>query len=91
MSITVVFDAPGMTAVQYDEVMAELSQAGAGMPDGRLYHVASPTDSGWYVLDVWESEEKLDTFARTLMPMLAGVGVQPPQPVVMPTHNIVSG
>jgi hypothetical protein len=91
MSITVLFDVPGMTAGQYDRVMADLKASGQDAPDGRLYHVASQSPAGWHVLDVWESEEKLGKFAGTLMPTLAKAGVTPPQPVVLQTHNIVNG
>ena len=91
MSVTVVFDVPGMTPQQYDRVMQDLEAAGHVAPAGRMHHIASQTDSGWHVVDVWESEEKLEKFAEVLMPTLAKAGVQPPQPKVLRTHNIVNG
>lgn len=84
----VVFDVPGMTASQYDAVMAGLDQRGLAVPDGRLAHVASPQPGGWLVVDVWASEEHLERFAPVLMTLIAEAGVTPPVPRVAPTHRI---
>jgi hypothetical protein len=87
--IAVVFDVPDMMATQYDQVIRELEAAGLGAPDGRLYHIAAPQGTGWYVLDVWETADKLNTFAGSLMPILQKNGVTPPQPQILPAHNII--
>ncbi len=91
MAITAVFKVPTMTSEQYDKVIKELEVKGAGAPDGRLYHVASPDGAGFLVVDIWESEEKLEKFAQVLMPMLEGVGVTPAEPEIRPLHNIIKG
>ena len=90
-AIAVVFDNPGMTSGQYDQVIKDLEAAGEGSPKGRLYHVVSSKESGSFVVDVWESGELLDRFAQTLMPILQKNGVTPPQPQVYPVHNIIKG
>ena len=90
MSITVLFDIPAMSMQQYDAVIKDLDSSGYHHPLGRQYHVASPRGNGWYVLDVWESPEKLDQFARVLMPILTKQKVNPlPNPEVLSTHNII--
>ena len=86
MAITAVFEVPGMNAEHFDNTRAELEKAGKAEPDGRLFHVASPTDDGWLVVDVWESEEKLGAFAETLMPIIERTGSTPPQPRIAPVH-----
>lgn len=90
-TITAVFDVPGMTATQYDQVIKDLEAAGAGTPQGRLYHVASSKEGGWFAVDVWESAELLNQFAQTLMPIFQKAGVAPPQPQIYPVHNIIKG
>jgi hypothetical protein len=82
MAITALFEVPGMTAEQFDKAWDELRARGLEAPDGRLLHVAAPIEGGWQVFDVWENEEKLGAFAEQLMPILAGLGVTPPQPRV---------
>ena len=90
-AITAVFEIPGMTAKQYDQTVKDLEAAGASAPKGRLYHVASSKAGGWFVVDVWESEELLNAFAQTLMPILQKAGVTPTPPQIHPVHNIIKG
>lgn len=87
--IVAVFEIPGMTSEQYDQVIKGLEAAGEGSPEGRLYHVAASKSGGWFVADVWRSPELLDQFAQTLMPILQQAGVTPPQPQIYPVHNII--
>lgn len=90
MAITALFEVPGMNADHFDKVLDGLDEAGQVEPDGRMFHVASPTDGGWLVVDVWESEEKLGAFAGILMPIIAGLGITPPQPRIAPVHYMSS-
>jgi hypothetical protein len=90
-TVIVIFDVPGMTAAQYDQVMKDLNAAGEGSPKGRRSRVAASKDGGWLVVDVWDSPDALNQFAPTLMPILAKNGVTPPQPQVFPAHNLVNG
>jgi quinol monooxygenase YgiN len=80
---------PGMTAQQYDQLMKDLEAAGEGKPSGRLYHVAAQKPNDCFVTDVWESEEALNKFAETLVPILVKIGVTPSQPTILPVHNII--
>ena len=89
-TITVLFDMPDVTAAQYDQVIQGLEAVGAGNPQGRLYHVASPKEGGWLVVDVWESDELLNQFAQTLIPIMQKAGVTPPQSQVYPVHNMIT-
>ena len=90
-TITVLFDMPNVTSTQYDKVIRGLEAAGLGSPKRRLYHIASPKEGGWLVVDVWESGELLDQFAQMLIPVMQRVGVMPPQPQVYPLHNVITG
>ncbi len=92
MAIVTVFDLTTMTPDKYDNVIAGLEEVGAGHPDGRLYHVASVTESGTIIVtDVWESAEKLAAFGESLFPMLHKNGVTPVEPAVMSVRGIISG
>jgi hypothetical protein len=90
MAITAYFQATGFTAPQYDKLMQILDQKGLTHPEGRLSHLAYDTPEGWRVVDVWESPDKLQAFARELMPAIASVGFTPPVPQVYPTHNFIN-
>src|SRR5688500_18738440 len=43
----------------YERLAAAL---GDGVPDGLIVHVAGPTDSGFRIIDVWESQEAWERF-----------------------------
>ena len=88
MSVAVVYDVPGMTEAQYDQVMRDLDDAGAAVPSGRVAHVAAGVPGGWWVMDVWESPEHLERFVPVLVPILVGAGVTPPTPIVLPVHRM---
>ena len=78
MAICLIFDAPGVTQAQYDQVRNDV--AGDRPPDGALYHVAGPSENGWYVVEVWESQEALDRFFRDKLQQAlqkAGITHQP--------------
>lgn len=91
MSIIAVFNMPSMTQQKYEQTLQELEAKGAGQPDGRLHHVGAPTDDGWLVVDVWESEEKLAQFGEVLIPTLVAAGVTPAEPEIHTVHNIIVG
>jgi len=61
MAIAILFDGPGVTQAQYDQANQAVNPSNTLMP-GCLYHVAGPTETGWRVVEVWESQEVLDRF-----------------------------
>ena len=95
MAIGVIFNFPGGTAGQYDEVCRALNNGQplrslADWPGGGcLSHAAGATPDGLQVIDVWESPEKFQAFGEKLMPIAQRVGLKPADPVVFPVHNFV--
>ena len=94
MAIGVLFELAGWGQEQYDEVTKRLT-GGGGLSslsdwpvDGILSHVAGPTDSGWRVVDVWESEEAFGRFGERLVPILQELGAEG-EPQVFPAYNFV--
>jgi hypothetical protein len=63
----------GGTAGQYQAVL-DAAHPGGNLPAGQLYHAAGPTDGGWLIAAVWDSEASFDKFvSETLMPSLQSV------------------
>jgi hypothetical protein len=62
-------------------------------PPGCIIHTASEVGDGVRVVDVWESQEAIDTFFETqLGPAFAKLGLaQPPQPELTETFNVERG
>jgi hypothetical protein len=97
MAVVVVLEMPGMTQAQYEQSAEKV----AGKPGpvkspgdwpvaGLVSHTSAPTDDGWLVVDVWESEEAFRQFGETIMPILRDLGVQDVQPRVYPVFNVVT-
>lgn len=84
------FNVVGFTAQQYSEVIKDLETAGKEKSSGRLNHVAAQKGDGLLIIDVWESEEALNKFSETLIPILGKNGVTPVQPALLPLLNIIA-
>ena len=61
MAIAMIFDAKGVTLQQYTQVTEELKLS-EHMPKGMLEHIAGPSEGGWNVIEVWESEADARAF-----------------------------
>ncbi len=94
MAILMVHDGPGGTQEQYEQVCARLTGGGSlnslgdWPAEGILSHCAGPTDDGWRVIDVWESEEAFQRFGEVIGPILQEVGMTG-EPKVYKLHNFV--
>jgi hypothetical protein len=92
MALGFYFTPSSFTPEVYEETISKLEGAGAGNPPGRLFHVALETDDGKIqVFDIWESQESFEAFGPTLLPIMAELGADPGQPMVLPVHNVIQG
>jgi hypothetical protein len=79
VAIGLIFDAPGVTQAQYEQVRGEVipgNRPAAGM----LYHTGGPSENGWCVVEIWDSQESADRFFRDKLQQAlqkAGISVQP--------------
>jgi quinol monooxygenase YgiN len=88
VAIAMIFDGPGQTQAQYDQVRNEVSPDN-NPPAGMLYHVAGPTQNGFIVVEVWESQDAVDRFFQeTLAQALQKANINV-QPQVFPVHNVM--
>jgi hypothetical protein len=97
MPVVVVHQGPSLTRERYEEVVRKVSggksrmESPADWPvEGLLAHAAGQGESGFRVVDVWESEEGFRRFGETLVPILQEIGVEE-QPEIYPAHTFVSG
>ena len=91
MAILFISDASDDTIDHYDAVIKQLEAAGQVHPPGRQFHVAARKGDGYLVVDVWESQEALDRFAQTLLPLLEQGASTAFQPQIYPVHNTIKG
>jgi hypothetical protein len=94
MAIAVQMDFPGGTLAQYDQVMTkmDLAREGAGVPGGALFHWVTATDNGLRVVDVWETREQFETFARDqILPFTREAGfTETPDVAFYDVHNYLT-
>ena len=80
-----------ISAEEYDRLNGEITQE----PDGLILHTAGQGEQGWYVYDVWESQEHFQRFVESkLGPALQEVGAgaaSRPEPQFFPIETLVKG
>ena len=76
MAILAMFDVNGADSAKYDEVIRRLTAIGQKVPDGQMYHICYGDRKRLQVIDVFESQAKLDAFGAKLMPILQDMGIK---------------
>jgi len=96
MAVVGVFQSPTLTQEQYEETIRRLTGGKDRMESpsdwpvpGLLVHIAGQGDSGFRVVDVWESQEAFDSFGEKLMPVLQELGIEV-RPEIYQAHAFVS-
>ena len=71
MSYGIIHFFPGGTKEQYDATLAAVHPGEFELPEGQVFHVAGPSDGGWTIMAIHDSEESWLNFRDgTLMPQM---------------------
>lgn len=93
MAVVVVNDLKGGDQSFYDEVQPRVIPDDQ-LPEGCQLHIAGPTDEGWRVITVWDSEEQFQEFRNSkLIPAIqeAGFGDRvAPQVDAGPVYKLIT-
>ncbi len=95
MPVVLVHQGPTLTQARYEETVRRLTgkaqlQARDDWPvEGLLVHAAGQSESGFRVVDVWESEDACRRFGERLMPILQEIGIED-QPEMYAAHTFVA-
>ncbi len=89
MAVAMTMHWPGLTSDQYDAVMAKLG-LDANPPAGAVLHVATETDHGIDVVDIWQTEQAFNSFLeQRLLPVVSELGITgEPGITIVPLHNL---
>jgi hypothetical protein len=61
----------GGTQSQYDASIAAVHPGDGSLPAGQIFHAAGPSEGGWTIMAVHESQESWETFRDgTLIPRM---------------------
>ncbi len=88
MAIGFIFNNPGQTQEQYDAAVEQMNLE-ESLPEGWIFHAAGPTEDGWRVVEVWESQEAFDAYYQRLGPSLQNLGVSLGQPDTFTVYNVI--
>ena len=89
MAVAMTMHWPGLTSDQYDAVMARLG-LDANPPAGAVLHMATVTDEGVEVYDIWQTEQAFNGFLeQRLLPVVSELGITgEPEIRIVPLHNL---
>ena len=94
MAAVVVNETEGGSQETYDQVISKVMEGG-NLPDGCHAHIAGPSETGWRVITVWDSEERFQQFRdEKLIPALREAGGEDriaPNITTDPVHNLITG
>jgi hypothetical protein len=95
MAYGVVHRFAGGTEDQYEASIAAVHPGAGQLPEGQLFHAAGPSEGGWTIVAVHDSQESWERFRDDiLMPRMAA-GIEggfavPPKETTFPVHNELS-
>ena len=74
MAVVIVNEIEGAGQDFYDQVNPKVMPGGQ-LPDGCQLHIAGPSEKGWRVITVWESEDQFQQFRNEkLIPAMREAG-----------------
>ena len=91
MPVLLRFRHEGLTTEKYNEIVKRLENAGAGSPEGRLYHVCFGDPNNLMISDIWDSRESFERFGEIVLPMVQSLGIEPVEPEVIEVYNVIEG
>jgi hypothetical protein len=87
----VIANVPGGTAEGDQEALKALGISDAPAEGSRI-RMAGPTDGGWRIVSLWDSQEAFERFRdERLMPMIQQSGRAAPQIEFWPIETVISG
>jgi hypothetical protein len=76
VAVVIVNDIEGGNQELYDNVNPRVMEGGQ-LPEGCQVHIAGPTDTGWRVITVWDSDEQFQQFRNEkLIPAMQEAGTE---------------
>jgi len=71
MAYGVVHQFAGGTKEQYEASIAAVHPSGGGLPEGQSFHAAGPSEDGWTIVAIHDSQESWERFRDgILMPRM---------------------
>ncbi len=91
MALAMLAEIPGLTREQYESVVKRVNEAGT--PSGALFHAGGPVETGYRVIEVWETREAAAAFydSDLYREATATIGATPEIVMTWPVHGLDDG
>jgi hypothetical protein len=96
MPILGIHHVPSLTQEKYEEVVRRLTNGKSRLEspsdvgvEGLLVHAAGQGEDGFWIVDVWESQEAADRFKEVIAPIAQEAGIEEPMKTYA-VHTFVS-
>jgi len=96
MPILGIHHVPSLTQEKYEEVVRRLTNGKSRLEspsdvgvEGLLVHAAGQGEDGFWIVDVWESQEAADRFKKVIGPIARESGIEEPMKTYS-VHTFVS-
>jgi hypothetical protein len=91
MALAILSEIPNLTRDAYEMVVKEVNEAGP--PAGALFHAGGPIESGYRVIEVWETREAAEAFygSDLLRQATATLTTQPKVILTWPVYGLDDG
>jgi hypothetical protein len=89
MAVAMILEWEGIGEAEYDKVVSAMNLGGKTAKGG-YFHVAGPTETGWRIVDVWESAEIADAFFASHAAAFENARVPQPKMTTWPVHNTLT-
>lgn len=90
MAVALLIELPGVTRDQYEQTLKSLGlDTTSEPPPGQILHLAGPIESGWQVVDVWESRADFERFLdQGLARAFKDAGIPTPRVTEFPVYKV---
>jgi hypothetical protein len=93
MAYGIVHHFPGGTQEQYEASIAAVHPSDGSLPEGQIFHAAGPSEGGWTIVAVHESQESWERFRDGVLGPKLQAGVEggfqsPPQETAIEVYNL---
>jgi hypothetical protein len=83
---------PGATKEQYEASLAAVHPSDGSLPNGQIFHAAGPSQSGWTIIAVHDSQESWERFRDEILGPKLAAGIPggfktPPEETTFPVET----
>jgi hypothetical protein len=93
MAYGVVHRFPGGTKENYEASIAAVHPSDGSLPEGQLFHAAGPSEGGWTIMAVHESQQSWERFRDDILMPRFQAGIEggfptPPEETAFEVYNL---